>query len=166
MRELVLIWAMAANRVIGKDGDLPWRLREDLRHFRRNTVGHAVIMGRKTWDSLGKPLGKRRNIVVSRSLRAAPEGAELARSLDEAIARARTTDDAPRIIGGGQIYAAALPLATELLITELAAEHDGDTIFPPFDEGAWVEVERHPHDGFAFRRLRRRGDEAGGEPLR
>lgn len=155
---LVLIWAMASNRVIGKDGDLPWRLPEDLRHFRRNTVGHAVIMGRRTWESLGRPLGKRRNIVVSRTLAEAPEGAELADSLEAAIEMARATDSQPRVIGGAQLYAAALPLATELIVTELDEAYDGDTVFPPFDESAWAEVDRDERDGFVFRRLRRATD--------
>jgi len=155
---LVLIWAMAKNRVIGKDGDLPWRLPEDLKHFRRNTVGHAVIMGRKTWDSLGRPLGRRRNIVVSRTLTEAPAGAELAGSLDDAIALARQTDEEPRIIGGAQLYAAALPQATELIVTELDDEHDGDTVFPEFDEASWVEADRDQREGFVFRRLVRSAD--------
>ncbi len=145
-----MIAAVGSNGVIGVDGDLPWRIPEDLRHFRRNTVGHAVIMGRKTWDSLGRPLKNRRNIVLSRQPGLRLEGAEVVGSLPEALALAREEDDAPRIIGGATLYAAAMPLATSLILTEVDQAPAGDTFFPPRDPARWQETSREPHEGFAF----------------
>src|SRR3954469_3389159 len=97
---LVLVLAVARNGVIGKDGKVPWYIPEDLKHFRRVTTGHAVIMGRKTWDEVGKPLPERRNIVISKTPGLKLEGGEVVTTLDEAIARARTTDAEPHVIGG------------------------------------------------------------------
>jgi dihydrofolate reductase len=139
--------AVARNGVIGKDGALPWRYPEDMRHFKRVTLGHAVIMGRRTWESIGKPLVDRRNIVVSR---AALPGVEVVPTLEQALALARTADDEPRVIGGAGLYAAALPLATRLYLTEVEREVEGDTFFPPFDRTAWRETERRPGDGVSF----------------
>jgi dihydrofolate reductase len=118
MQPLAFVLAVADNGLIGQHGKVPWRIPEDLAHFKRMTLGHAIIMGRGTWDEVGKPLPGRRNIVVSRTVRELP-GAELAPSLEEAIALARETDDEPRIIGGAQIYRAALPLATRIFLTEV-----------------------------------------------
>ncbi len=142
---LCLVLAVAKNGVIGKDGQLPWRVPEDLKHFRRSTVGHAVIMGRKTWDEVGKPLPERRNIVVSRKAGLRLEGAEVVTSLDEAIARARTTDEEPRVIGGAEIYRLALPLATRVLLTEIQLEPEGDTFFE-LDRSGFRETERRMGD--------------------
>ncbi len=139
---LALVVAVASNGVIGKGGGLPWRIPEDMKHFRRVTTGHAVIMGRKTWESIGKPLVNRRNIVVTRTPGYTAEGAEVAASVDEAIARARQTDDEPRVIGGAEIYRATLPLATRLFLTEVHRDVEGDVSFPPFDRAEWREVER------------------------
>lgn len=148
-RSLTMIAAVGRNGVIGVDGDLPWRLPEDLKHFRRNTLGHAVIMGRRTWDSLGRALKKRRNIVVSRQIGLKIEGAEVAHSLEEALELAWADDPDPRIIGGATIYAEALPRATRLLLTEVDQAPPGDTFFPDLDAG-WQETGREPHEGFAF----------------
>jgi len=139
---LALIVAVAENGVIGKDGDLPWRLPGDLKHFRRTTLGHAVIMGRATWESLPKPLAKRRNIVVTRNRDYVADGAEVVHSFEDAVTLARTTDPEPFVIGGASLYAAALPLATRLVISEVHREVDGDTWFPPFDRDAFTEASR------------------------
>ncbi len=142
---LCLVLAVAKNGVIGKAGQVPWRVPEDLKHFRRSTVGHAVIMGRKTWDEVGKPLPERRNIVVSRKAHLRLEGAEVVTSLDEAIALARTTDEEPRVIGGAEIYRLALPLATRVLLTEIQLEPEGDTFFE-LDRSGFRETERRMGD--------------------
>jgi dihydrofolate reductase len=137
---------MARNRVIGRGSEIPWRLPEDLKHFRAVTLGHAVIMGRATFDSMGKALPGRRNIVITRNRGLLIEGVEVVGSLLDAIALARTTDAEPRVIGGGQVYAEALPLATRLYLTEVDAEPEGDVFFPELDRSAWREVERRAGD--------------------
>ncbi len=138
---LCLVLAVAKNGVIGKDGQVPWHVPEDLKHFRRSTTGHAVIMGRKTWDEVGKPLPNRRNIVVSRNAALRLDGAEVVPSLEEAIALARTTDAEPRVIGGAEIYRLALPLATRVLLTEIQLEPEGDTFYT-LDHSGFRETER------------------------
>jgi len=154
---LALIAAVARNGVIGKRGELPWHVSEDLRHFKKTTSGHAVIMGRKTYESIGRPLPKRRNIVVSRQADREFPGCEAALSLDEAIASARSTDPCPFIIGGASLYEDALPIATELHLTMIDEEVEGDTYFPE-DLSAFEEVESRKGDtpGVIFRLLRRR----------
>ena len=168
MTQLALVAALARNRVIGDGTGMPWHLPEDLAHFRRVTQGHAVIMGRRTWESLPprlRPLPGRRNLVVTRQadLHAALQaaGAEPQASLDDALARC---SDAPRafVIGGGQLYAQALPRVDELLLTLIDRDFDGTTLFPPYEqEFECVEREAHraapPNDfGFAFTRWRRK----------
>ena len=157
---LALIVAVARNGVIGKDGALPWHMSEDLKHFKKTTHGHAVIMGRKTHDSIGRPLPKRRNIVVTRQTGTLFPGCEAAHSLDEAIAVARTTDECPFIIGGASLYEEALPIATELHLTTIDEDVDGDTYFPK-DLSAFVEVESRAGEtaGVVFRVLRRRTED-------
>jgi len=137
---LALVAAIARNGVIGAGNALPWRLPEDLRRFRALTTGHAVIMGRRTFESIGRALPGRQNIVVtSRPL--ADAGVETARTLADALARVAMP--APAFcIGGGELYRAALPLADRLYLTEIDREYDGDTRFPALDRGAWREVER------------------------
>ena len=153
---LALIVAVARNGVIGRGGDLPWHLSEDLKHFKKTTSGHAIIMGRKTHESIGRALPKRRNIVVTRS-GATFEGCETAGSLDEAVALARTTDPCPFVIGGASLYEEALPLATEIYLTTIDEDVEGDTFFPT-DLPDFEEVERRPAEthGVTFRVLRRR----------
>ncbi len=138
---LVLAAAMAKNRVIGKDNAIPWRLPEDMKHFRRVTLKHAVIMGRGTYDSMGKPLPDRDNIVVSRNPKLVIEGAHVVSSLAAAITLARKGDDEPRVIGGGQLYAEALPLATRIYLTVLDDAYEGDTFFPELDAQEWRTLE-------------------------
>ena len=149
MTSLALIAGVARNAAIGRDNRLLWRLPADLQHFRRTTMGHPVIMGRKTWDSLPaafKPLPGRRNIVVTRNLNWHAGGAERAESLDAAL---ELLAGAPKafVIGGGELYAQALPRADELLLTEIDAEFaDADVFFPEWDRAAFDEVSRESHD--------------------
>ena len=147
---LALIAAVARNGVIGDANALPWRLPDDLKRFRALTTGHAVIMGRKTWESLPRPLPGRQNIVVTRQNRYAAAGAEV--SLDDAMARVRMP--APAFcIGGGELYAVALPRADVIYMTEIARDFAGDTKFPAFDRSRWTESARdvhHADEGFEY----------------
>ena len=153
---LAIVVAMTPDRVIGRQGRMPWNLPEDLRHFRRVTMGHAIVMGRRTWESIGRPLPGRRSIVLSRRTDLLLAGGEVAPSFEAAIALARAGGDRePRVIGGATVYARALPLATRIFLTEIEALHPGDTLFPPFDRHAWTEVERRPGQGLAFVTLER-----------
>jgi len=132
---LALIAAVARNGTIGADGDLPWRLPDDLRHFKRTTQGHCLILGRRTWESLPGALPGRTTIVVTRDARYAAEGAETAGDLVAAIARARARGDAEPFVGGGAaIYEQALPLATRLWLTRVDADVAGDVVFPGWRE--------------------------------
>lgn len=155
---LVLVLARAKNGVIGKGGGLPWHLPEDLKHFRKVTTGHAIIMGRKTYDSIGRPLPQRRSIVISRTPGLVIEGCEVAPSLEAAIALAKTTDDEPRVIGGAEIYRQALPRASRIFLTEVDRDVEGDVTMPPFDANEWHEIDRVPAEteGVTFITLERR----------
>jgi dihydrofolate reductase len=158
-----LVAAVARGRVIGRDGGIPWRIPEDMARFRELTMGHAVVMGRRTWESLPdqfRPLPGRDNVVVTRNPDWSAQGADRAGSLEDAL---ELVESAPRVfvIGGGEIYAAALPLADELLLTEIDAEIEGDTTFPRWDRDEFEEVERRERvtEGgtrFAFVRYVRR----------
>jgi dihydrofolate reductase len=143
---LHLILARAANGVIGKDNALPWHLPEDMAHFKRTTLGHPVIMGRRTWDSLPpkfRPLPGRLNIVVTRDAQWQAEGASRAGSLHEAMAVCPEGSDA-WVIGGAQIYAAALPLAQTAVVTEIARDFEGDAFAPTFGP-EWTTTARETH---------------------
>ena len=154
---LALVVAMTPDRVIGKDGALPWHIPEDLRHFRRVTMGHAIVMGRKTHESIGRALPGRQNVVITRVKGATFPGCEVAHSLDAAIALARNGgDEEPRVVGGGSIYALAVPHATRMFITEVHREVEGDTFFPTVDWLGWREEERREGDGVIYRTLIRR----------
>jgi dihydrofolate reductase len=144
---VALIAAVADNGVIGRDGALPWRIPADLRWFRERTTGHHVVMGRKTWASIGRPLPGRTNIVVSRNPDlVVPDGVIVVDALGEAIARAsRAGDDEVFVIGGAELYRAALPQADRIYLTRVHADVAGDTWFPALDESAWVEVARETH---------------------
>ena len=131
---------MARNRVIGRDNRLPWRLPADLAYFKQVTMGHPVIMGRRTWESIGRPLPGRQNIVVSRNRHYSAPGATVVGSLDDAWRAAGDVDEAC-VIGGTSLFAEALPLADRIHLTEVDAEVAGDTYFPPFDRSQWVERE-------------------------
>lgn len=144
--KLHLIYARAANGVIGKDGVMPWHLPEDLAHFKRTTLGCPVIMGRKTWESLPprfRPLPGRTNVVVTRQRGWQAAGACVAHSLPEAQALCGNVSDA-WIIGGGEIYAQALPLASTAVVTEIEASYEGDAYAPQFGPG-WKETHREHH---------------------
>ncbi len=152
---ITLVAAMARNRVIGRDGQMPWHLPADLRHFKAVTLGHPVIMGRRTFDSIGRALPGRINVVVSRSTPTLPDGVVLAASLNEAL---RACADAARVmvIGGGEIYRQAMALADHLELTLIDAEIEGDTLFPAFELADWN-----------LRRLQSRpADSANVHPLR
>jgi dihydrofolate reductase len=146
---LALIAAVARNGVIGRDGAMPWRLPQDLRRFRELTLGHTVVMGRRTWESLApkfRPLPGRRNIVVSRDPHYRAEGATLASSLADALALARQqAGQRVFVIGGAQLYAQALPLADTLELTELHADVAGDTLFPRWNRSDFEETRRTAH---------------------
>ena len=156
MPELALIVAVARNGVIGRDGDLPWKFPQDLRRFRAITIGHALIMGRKTWDSLPHALPGRQNIVVTRQPTFAGNGATVAHSLDDALRQ--VSQPAPAFcIGGGELFREALPRATLAYVTRIDAVFDGDATFPALGASEWRETEResHPFDatlgfGYAF----------------
>jgi dihydrofolate reductase len=160
---VALVAAIALDGVIGRDGAVPWSLPEDMRHFRDVTNGHPVVMGRRTWESLParfRPLPGRRNIVVTRNPHWRADGGERAGSLDEALALVGDTGRVS-VIGGAEVYAAALPLADELVLTELDLQVEGDTRFPEWNRDAFDEVTREEHvaaDGmrFAFVRYARR----------
>lgn len=151
---VVMIVAMAENRVIGASNKLPWYLPEDLKRFKRLTMGHPMIMGRKTWDSIGRPLPGRESIVVTRQHDFRPEGATVVHSLDAAIEHARTKGaDAAFVIGGGEIFRQALPRADALELTLLHRDVEGDVFFPEIDPAEWREVAREEHsqeDGLRY----------------
>ncbi len=140
---LTLIVAYSTNRVIGRDNTLPWKLPGDLAHFKRSTLGHPIIMGRKTWDSLGRPLPGRSNIVISRNPDFTATGATVVPGLQAAIDACGEGDEA-FVIGGAQIYAQALPLAQRVLATEVHADVDGDAFFPLLPSFQWKETAREP----------------------
>jgi dihydrofolate reductase len=141
---IVLVAAVARNGVIGAAGKLPWHLPEDLKHFKQLTLHHPVIMGRRTWNSLGRPLPGRRNIVVSRKPGFAAAGASVVASVQEAIALC-ADEPVAFVIGGAELYAAALPLADGLVLTEIQADYVGDTRFPDWDRAAWRIAARESH---------------------
>ena len=142
-----IIVAVSKNGVIGKDNQLLWRLPDDLKRFKQLTLGHPMIMGRKTFESIGKPLPGRTSIVITSQEDFKVEGALVAHSLSEALETARGIEDSEAfIIGGGEIYKLALPLADKLYVTEVKTILDGDTFFEITDPGAWVETERIVHE--------------------
>lgn len=145
--KVALVAAVARGGVIGRDGGLPWRLPEDLAHFREVTTGHPVVMGRRTWESLPerfRPLPGRRNVVVTRSPDWSAAGAERAGSLHEAL-ELLSGEERVSVIGGRELFEAALPIVDEIVLTEIDADFDGDTVFPDWDRSAFLEVAREKH---------------------
>ena len=140
-----IIAALAENRVIGVNNTLPWRLPNDLKHFRRLTTGHAIILGRKNYESIGKPLPERTNIIITRNRDFRADGCLIAHSLDEALALAKN-DPEIFVIGGAEIYRAALARTNRLYLTRVHATIAGDTYFPEFDETEWREISRERHE--------------------
>ncbi len=152
-----IIVAASENDVIGRQGGLPWRLSGDLQHFKAITMGKPIIMGRKTWESIGRPLPGRRNIVITRQPGFTAEGCDVVASLDDAIIAARDAEEIV-VIGGSQIYALAMPLAERLYLTRVHADVEGDASFPAVDATRWCLVadeareadDRNEYD-FSFR---------------
>jgi len=141
MSKLSLIVAMARNRTIGLNNTLPWRCPEDLKHFKTLTMGHHMIMGRKTFDSIGKPLPGRTTVVVTRNTNLAIAGCSIAYSLEDAISLC-AGDNEVFIVGGAELYRQAMPLVDTLYITEIQRDVDGDAHFPEFDKSQWQEIVR------------------------
>ena len=137
---ITIIVAKSNNGIIGKDGDLPWRLPEDLKRFKRLTTGNIVVMGRKTYDSIGRPLPNRKNIVISRNTSLKIEGVEVEQDLIDVLKR--NQEENVYVIGGGQIYVDALPFTEKLEVTEVDVELVGDTSFPEIDSSHWKEIFR------------------------
>lgn len=149
---IYLVAAVAANGAIGMDGKLPWHLPEDLKHFKKLTLGHPVIMGRKTWESLGRALPGRENIVVTRNAGYAAPEAAVASSLGAALALC-AGEAVAFVIGGERLFAESLPLAAGLVLTEIHRNFEGDTWFPAFERSQWRESQREAHtaqDGTRF----------------
>lgn len=145
-----LIVAATRNQVIGRDNQMPWHLPEDLRYFKQRTLGKPIIMGRKTWESLGRPLPGRLNIVISRQADLELEGAEVFTDLDAALQRgyqwaAQKGADEVMVIGGGQLYQEALQLAQRVYLTRIDLELEGDTFFPVLDAQHWQQIEAETH---------------------
>lgn len=147
-----LVVAVASNGIIGANGQLPWHFPEDLQHFKRLTLGHPVIMGRRTWESLKGPLPGRENIVVTRTPGYEAPGAAVATSLESALALC-AGEAVAFVIGGSRLFAESLPVADGLVITEIHKDFPGDTWFPPYDRSRWRESQREAHtaaDGTRF----------------
>ena len=152
-KTLTLVAAMARNRAIGLRGAMPWHLPAELAHFKVTTMGKSLVMGRKTWDAIGRPLPGRQNIVVTRDRSLEARGCDLAYSLEEAVELAESTE--VMVIGGGSLYRQALPLAQRMVLTHIECDVEADTWFPEWDEAQWVPVSREHFasdgdDGLAY----------------
>ncbi|WP_077618507.1 dihydrofolate reductase [Bacillus sinesaloumensis] len=149
-----LLVAMDKNRLIGKDNDLPWRLPADLAYFKRVTMGHPIIMGRKTYDSIGRPLPGRENIIVTRDTSYKMEGCKVIHSIEEIVKMRKESEQELFVIGGAEIFKEILPYSDRLYITEIEEEFEGDTYFPAFDKSEWkiiskeqgIKDEKNPYD--------------------
>ncbi|HYO39829.1 MAG TPA: dihydrofolate reductase [Nocardioidaceae bacterium] len=153
---VVLVAAVADNGVIGRDGDLPWHLPEDLRHFKATTRGQVLLMGRRTFESIGRPLPERTTVVLTRDPDWSADGVHVVRSVEEAIEVARDRGVDLMVGGGTAVYEAALPHATSQLLTEVHQSPEGDTSYPDVDRSVWQETWREPRDGFDWVRWERR----------
>lgn len=161
--KLTTIAAVADNGVIGKDNDLIWHLPDDLKHFKRLTKGHTIVMGRKTWESIGaKPLPKRRHIIITRNAEYTATGAEVVTSVDAALELIEN-DEQPFIVGGAEIYKLAMPFVKRLELTYVHNDFEGDTYFPEFDKNEWEVTSEVRHEAdekhqwpFTFVQLNRR----------
>jgi dihydrofolate reductase len=139
-----LIWAMDENRVIGKNNQLPWHLPADLKFFKKSTMGHPIVMGRKTYQSIGRPLPGRENIIITRNQEFSCEGCTVLHSVNELIQYAQQLEQEIFIIGGAEIFKEVFPVADRLYITKIYAEFEGDTYFPKIDMEQWKPVFREP----------------------
>ena len=149
---VTLIAAVARNGVIGNDGAIPWRVPGEQAFFKATTLGHTLLMGRATYDSIGRPLPGRTTIVLTRDPDWSADGVTTAGSVEEALALA---EGDVYVAGGATVYAAALPYADEQLLSEIDLEPEGDTFYPAYDRDEWREVGREPHEGFEVVRLSR-----------
>jgi dihydrofolate reductase len=145
MTRVVLVAARASNGVIGRDGGIPWRIPADFAHFKRVTVGHPLVLGRTTFEGIGKPLPDRQSIVVTRDADWAWDGVLVAHSVAEALRIGADLDELVNVGGGAQVYRDALPVATHQILTEVHATPSGDTRYPDFDEADWLETRREDH---------------------
>ena len=150
MSRVVIVAAVARNGVIGVDGRLPWQIPQDLARFKQITMGHALLMGRATFESIGRPLPGRTNIVLSRNPRWSADGVDVVGSLQQGLELAASRDRDVFVAGGAEVYRAALAVADRMELTEVDAEPDGDTRFPEVDWSQWTESARETHDGFSF----------------
>jgi len=141
---LSLIWAMDRNRLIGRDNALPWKLPADMAWFRKNTMGKPILMGRKTYDSIGRPLPGRTNLILTRQQGLQVEGCTVVNTVEEALAAVSDADEV-MVMGGAEIYAQLFDQADRLYITEIDGEFEGDAWFPAFDRSAWQEIARESH---------------------
>jgi dihydrofolate reductase len=137
-----LVVAMAANRVIGRDNGLPWHLPADLQHFKQITMGKPILMGRRTWESIGRPLPGRTSIVITRDAGYSAPGCIVVHTIEAALQAAADCGDEAMVIGGAEFYRQVLPRANTLYLTRIHADFEGDTLFPDLDESEWREVER------------------------
>jgi dihydrofolate reductase len=147
---ITLVAAVAANGVIGASGGIPWRIPEDFAHFKRVTLGHTLVMGRATYDSIGRPLPGRTTVVLTRDATWSADGVLVASSLAEALALAADLPGEVMVAGGATIYAAALPVADAQILTEVHLSPDGDTCYPDWDRSEWVETSRLPGPGLEW----------------
>ncbi len=145
---ITVLAAVGANLVIGQGGEMPWHLPEDLWHFKAVTMGHTMVMGRKTFDSIGRALPGRRTIVITRQPGWHAPSVEVSHSLAEALALAGPAD--VFVVGGSEVYREAMPYADQMLLTEVEQSPEGDAYFPAFTSGDWRETAREPHNGYAF----------------
>jgi dihydrofolate reductase len=149
-KRVVMVAAVADNGVIGRGGDIPWELPEDLKHFRATTTGNTVVMGRATFESIGHPLPYRTNVVVTRQRDWKHDHVFVAHSVEDAVAMARDFEGDVMVIGGGAVYADALRLADAQVLTEVHVSPEGDTHYPEFDRDEWTETARESYDGYDF----------------
>jgi dihydrofolate reductase len=152
---VTLVAAVAENGVIGRAGAIPWDLPADQAHFKALTIGHVLVMGRRTFDSIGRALPGRTTLVVTRQSQWSAPGVLVCHSVDAALDRALEIDPEVFVVGGSTIYAAALPRASDMVLSEVEGAYDGDTYLPPFDRSEWREVDRQECHGFIITRLQR-----------
>lgn len=157
-QRVVLVAALARNRVIGHEGRIPWHLPHDFAHFKRETLGHTLVMGRLTWDSIGRPLPGRRTVVITRDLTFDPghDDVHVVHSLETALELAADLPGDVMVAGGGQVYEAALPHATHQVLTEVDLEPEGDAFYPVYAAEEWVETRREIGEGLEWVWLERR----------
>ncbi len=147
-KRVVLVAAVADNGVIGVDGGIPWRIPEDFAHFKSTTMGHTLLMGRATYESIGRPLPGRTTVVLTRDPDWSAEGVLVAASLEAAVDLADELPGDVMVVGGATVYAEALEIADEQILTEVHQSPAGDTLYPAYDEGEWVATRREAFDGY------------------